>query len=268
MLRQGCIIYMRDLSRNDIRMREQVVFGFNVFSDDLSEIPIRFNSVRVINTISPNTYGLATKNKELADVLKQTDFLVLDGVYFALASILLHGRNIKRNQGPDVFDHFMHRLNEMGGIAYFLGSTIETLKKIEQNASLKYPNVKVYFFSPDFASKISEKQQKDIIDSINSTKPDIVFVGMTCPKQEIWSIRNRNRVDAGLIISIGNVFDWFAGTQKRIHPFWFKMRLGWLIRIIIRPEIFKRNIRNQLTFFLHLFLILIHIKKEPFFRRF
>ncbi|MFN5931533.1 MAG: WecB/TagA/CpsF family glycosyltransferase, partial [Sphingobacteriales bacterium] len=99
-------------------------------------------------------------------------------------------------------------------------------------------------------------------------RPDIVFVGMTCPKQEIWSIRNRKRVDAGLIICIGNVFDWFAGTQKPIHPFWFSLRLGWFIRIILRPEIFKRNIGNQLKFFWDLLLVFIRLKKEPIYRPF
>lgn len=242
---------------------DEKVMGFTVFSDHLSKIPIVMRPARVLNTMSPNSYGLCIKNEKLDQALKASDYLVLDGVYFALASILLNGRNIKRNQGPDVFYHFMDRLNNMGGSAFFLGSTNNTLELIKQKANQRYPKINVFTLSPPFVSQFSEVQELEMVNSINQVKPDIVFVGMTCPKQEVWSIRNRKNLDAGLIICIGNVFDWFAGTQKPINPIWFRLRIGWLVRIFQRPEIFKRNIGNQLTFFWHLFLILIRVKKEP-----
>ena len=84
---------------------------------------------------------------------------------------------------------------------------------------------------------------------------------MTCPKQEKWVIKHKDKLKAGLAICIGNVFDWYAGTQKSIHPIWFKLRLGWLIRIFLRPEVFKRNIGNQMIFFRDLALIKLKIKK-------
>jgi len=80
------------------------VLGFNVYSDNLLKIPIQGHKCRSINcSISPNNYGMAVKDEEFKEVLKKTDFLVLDGVYFALASIFLQGKNIKKNQGPDVY---------------------------------------------------------------------------------------------------------------------------------------------------------------------
>lgn len=248
------------------RYKEEKVMGYKVFSDHLSKIPIRMNPTRILNTISPNSYGLGLKNKPLEDALKASDYLVLDGVYFALASILLRGRNIKKNQGPDVFYHFMDRLNNMGGTAFFLGSTDRTLSLIQKQTALHYPNIKVYTLSPPFVDVFSPEDEVQMVNAINLIKPDIVFVGMTCPKQEVWSIRNRDKIHAGLMICIGNVFDWFAGTQKPIKPIWFTLRLGWLVRIFLRPEIFKRNIGNQLTFFWHLMLIIFRIKKEPPYR--
>lgn len=245
------------------KYKEEIVMGYRVFSDYLFKIPIRVKPARVINTISPNSYGLCTKNKQLEHALKQSDYLVLDGVYFSLASILLRGKNIKRNQGPDVFYHFMDRLHNTGGVAFFLGSTQETLDLIKQQTKLRYPGIKVYSLSPPFVDAFSEEHEAMIVDAINTIKPDIVFVGMTCPKQEVWSIRNRSKLSSGLIICIGNVFDWYAGTQKPINPIWFTLRIGWLVRIFLRPEIFKRNIGNQLLFFWHLFLVLIRVKKEP-----
>jgi len=84
---------------------------------------------------------------------------------------------------------------------------------------------------------------------------------MTCPKQEKWASKNKNHVNANLICSIGAVFDWYAGNQPEISQFWWKLRLGWVKRIIDRPELIKRNIPNALIFLKHLFFALFGIKK-------
>jgi N-acetylglucosaminyldiphosphoundecaprenol N-acetyl-beta-D-mannosaminyltransferase len=238
------------------------VLDFRVFSDNLSKIPIDNPQCLTINTISPNSYGISNKDAEFDRALKTTDYLVLDGVYFALAAILLKGKNIKRNQGPDVFYHFIGRLNVGGGKVFFLGSSNSTLNKIKSRAKIDYPNLQVEMYSPPFKAEFSQEEDEDMIERINAFRPDIVFVGMTCPKQEKWVIKNHSQLQAGLAISIGNVFDWYAGTQKAIHPIWFKLRLGWLIRIFLRPEIFRRNIGNQMIFFKHTLLMFLKLKKH------
>jgi len=235
--------------------------GFKVFSDELNLINIKSASPRVINTISPNSYGLSTCDTEFYQSLKKSDYLVLDGVYFALASILLQGKNIKKNQGPDVFDHFMKRADLNGYKVFFLGSSPETLEKIEEKAHRIYPNVKVKSYAPPFKSYFSEEDNNKMLDVINEYEPDILFIGMTCPKQEKWAVRHKYLLKSGLIISIGNVFDWFAGTQKAIHSLWYKLRLAWLIRVFLRPEIFSRNIGNQMKFFSDVTLLFLKLKK-------
>ena len=123
------------------------ILGFKVFSDNLLKIPIQGKKCRSINcSISPNNYGMTIKDAEFKEVLQKTDFLVLDGVYFALASIFLCGKNIKKNQGPDVYKHFITRLNESSGKAFFLGSSKSVLQKIEERIGMEYPNVSVASF--------------------------------------------------------------------------------------------------------------------------
>lgn len=235
---------------------------FRVFSDDLSKIPLRgSNFCRNISTISPNSYGITTIDSELKNALQKSDFLVLDGVYFALASILHNGKNIKKNQGPEVFYHFMERLNISCGRVFFFGSTTDTLKLIKDKTNSLYPNVCVSTFSPPYKDKFSKEENLIFVKKINNFNPDVVFVGMTCPKQEKWAHVVKSSLNASLIISIGNVFDWYAGTQKAISPIWFKLRLAWLIRIFNRPEIFKRNINNQIIFFRDTLQIFFKIKK-------
>lgn len=235
--------------------------GYSVYSDDLSFIQLKQSRCRVLNTISPNSYGVATKDPEFDHALKSSDYLVLDGVYFAFASLMLQGKNIKRNQGPDVFYHFIERLNKKGGKAFFLGSSESTLQKIRQRAKTEYPNIKIETHSPPFKPEFSEEENQLMVEKVNASQPDILFVGMTCPKQEKWAIKHRDKLQTSLTICIGNVFDWFAGTQKAIHPIWFKLRIGWLVRIFLRPEVFKRNIGNQMLFFWHVILIFLKFKK-------
>lgn len=244
---------------NDLKFVETM--GFRVYSDDLAKISLENHSVEVINTISPNSYGITVLDNEFKEALKQTDYLVLDGVYFAVASLLTKGKNIKRNQGPDVFYHFMERANRFEKRVFFLGSSPETLSLIKMNSSLQYPHTIVETYSPPFKPVFDFEDNALMIEKINSFKPDIVFIGMTCPKQEKWAIQNKEKLNTHLIISVGNVFDWFAGTQRSIRSIWFKLRLGWLIRIIMRPEIFRRNIRNQMRFFGHVLLVVLKIKK-------
>ncbi len=235
--------------------------GFKVFSDNLNRIPLKDTNCKVINTISPNSYSITTKDAAFKHALTTCDYLVLDGVYFALASLLLHGKNIKRNQGPDLFNHFINRLGAAKGKAFFLGSSPQTLKKIEDRIAKEYPEIQGCFYSPPFKDEFTDEDNARMIKTVNEFEPDILFVGMTCPKQEKWAITNKDLIKPCLVICIGNVFDWFAGTQKVIHPFWFKLRLGWLVRIFYRPEVFKRNIGNQMKFFRNVILIFLHIIK-------
>jgi N-acetylglucosaminyldiphosphoundecaprenol N-acetyl-beta-D-mannosaminyltransferase len=225
------------------------VFDFSVFSDALSEIPLKNYTPLVINTISPNSFGISTYNQEFKNALLRSDILVLDGVYFALASILLHGKNIKKNQGPDLFNYFLELANEKHLKVFFMGSTKETLNAIKNRVEKELPNIQCNSYSPPFKEVFGENDDLITCSKINESNSDILFIGLTCPKQEIWSIKNKDVLNVKLIISVGNVFDWYAGTQKSIHPVWFTLRLGWLIRIFIRPEIFKRNIGNQMIFF-------------------
>jgi N-acetylglucosaminyldiphosphoundecaprenol N-acetyl-beta-D-mannosaminyltransferase len=230
------------------------ILGFTLFSDDLSVIPIDTNNCRVLNTMSPNSYGITTKDDDFKKALKNCDFLVLDGVYFALASILLLGKNIKRNQGPDVFYHFMNRINNQKGKVFFLGSTENTLQKIKNKAKIEYPNITTKSYSPPFKPVFSNEENEMMISKINDFQPDLLFVGMTCPKQEKWATNNREKVNASLVCSIGAVFDWYAGNQPEINQLWWRLRLGWVKRIIDRPEVLKRNLPNVAIFGYHLLL--------------
>ena len=91
---------------------------------------------------------------------------------------------------------------------------------------------------------------------------DVLFVGMTAPKQEKWAFTNRDRIPAGLICSIGAVFDFYAGTVKRSSPFWISIGLEWLPRLLREPKrLYKRVFVSGPAFLWDLFLFFVKIKR-------
>jgi len=232
--------------------------GFNVFSGQLSEIELNREN-KILNTISPISYGISTQDEFFRKALKASDILVLDGVSFGLSGMILKGKKIVLNQGPEVFYQFMNKMNSLNGKVFFLGAAENTLEKMKARAAQDYPNVQVDYFSPPYKSEFSNEDSIVMIDKVNNFKPDVLFVGMTCPKQEKWSYQHKDKIDAKLTCCIGAVFDWYAG-KKPIAPIWWKLRLAWLKRAIDRPEVLKRYPHIG-KYFLHLALAFLGFKK-------
>ena len=236
-------------------------WNYPVFKGSLEELNYIKQKHFLINTISPNSYGLAVKDSRVKEVLEKSDILILDGLYFGWVALFKHGIRINRIAGWDAFVFFSNQLNKDKGRVFFIGSSTETLMKIKERYNQEYPNVEVGTYSPPFKAEFSAEDNERMHAAVNVFKPDVVFVGMTAPKQEVWSYQNKNFLDTKIICSIGNVFDWYAGNSVRPSVFWQKIGMEWLVRIFLRPEIFKRNIGNQLLFFRHLFLNILHLKK-------
>jgi len=232
--------------------------GYRLIKDSLDCVPM--DGKNVILTVSPNSYGLSLRDERMNKALKCADYLQLDGVYFGWLPWFRDGKRATRITGWDSFMYYAHRLNETGGKMFFLGSTEDTLGKIKKRMGVDFPNVEVETYSPPYKPEFDDDDNKKMHEAINAFKPDVLVIGMTAPKQEKWGYENKKYVDAHIVIAVGNVFDWFAGNTKRPNIFWQKIGMEWLVRIFYRPEIFKRNIGNQMAFFRHLLLALLHIR--------
>ncbi len=109
------------------------------------------------------------------------------------------------------------------------------------------------YYSPPFKETFSDEDNTIMLDSINSFNPDVLFVGMTAPKQEIWVSKNVHKMNVGAACSIGAVFDFYAGVVKRPSDFWISMKLEWLVRFIKEPRrLWKRYFIYSPRFFLYL----------------
>ena len=100
-----------------------------------------------------------------------------------------------------------------------------------------FPNIKVTTHSPPFKPEFSEEDNRQMIEAINQASPDVLWVGMTAPKQEKWIYQNKDKLNVKFIGAIGAVFDFYAGTVKRSSPWFQKHGLEWLPRLLQEPRL-------------------------------
>jgi N-acetylglucosaminyldiphosphoundecaprenol N-acetyl-beta-D-mannosaminyltransferase len=186
---------------------------------------------------------MAEKDAKFKQALLESDILIPDGIGIVAAARLLKGAKIKKIAGADIHTYLLKKLNEIGGNCFYLGSSNETLINIKKRLEREYPLINMKFYSPPFKSKFSEADNLVMVTEINSFKPDVLFVGMTAPKQEKWSFENKDRLDVKVICSIGAVFDFYGGNVRRPGQFWIKLGLEWFIRLLNEPiHLWKRYI--------------------------
>jgi N-acetylglucosaminyldiphosphoundecaprenol N-acetyl-beta-D-mannosaminyltransferase len=204
--------------------------------------------------LNPHSYVVATNDPDFEAALKGADMLLPDGVGVVMAGALLGIAFAERITGWDLFSGLHERLNSVGGASvFFLGSSPNVLKRISERMLVEYPNVTVVgLLSPPFSHSFSEEETKEIVRMINGVRPDILWVGMTAPKQEKWLQANRDRLCVKLACSVGAVFDFYAGTRKRSHPIFQRLGLEWLPRLIREPRrLWRRMLVSAPVFVFH-----------------
>lgn len=228
------------------------VLGYNVYGRELSMLQL--NNRMVINTLNGHSYNVAKKDEEFKNSLLESDILLPDGVSIVIGAKLLHGIHIQKIAGYDIFVYLLNALNKQKGSCFFLGSSDETLLRITSRLQKDFPNVKVGYFSPPYRAQFSEGDNDVMQKHVNSFRPDVLFVGMTAPKQEKWVNSNKDNLDAGIICSIGAVFDFYAGTLKRPPKWMINLKLEWLGRLLKEPKrMWKRYLLSTPVFFVDVF---------------
>jgi len=187
--------------------------------------------------LNPHGYAVALRDQPFADALRSADWLVPDGVGIVLASRCFGGRIRERVTGSDIFRALHERLSEEGEYTvFFLGSTDETLARIRERMNIEFPRMKVVgTYSPPFKAAFTSSDIEDMLSAINDAAPDILWVGMTAPKQEKWINANKTRLNVKFAGAIGAVFDFYTGRIKRSHPAFQRAGLEWFPRLLREP---------------------------------
>ena len=203
----------------------------------------------LINTVNAHSFNTAKKDQLFADALTNGDVLIPDGVSIVKACKWIKAKSQPKERiaGWDLFSFEMEKLereseelrtkSEESKIVMFMGSSQKVLDLIVKRAAEVYPHLKVVTYSPPYKPEFSDEDNKAIIDAINAANPDLLWIGMTAPKQEKWTYSHWNELNIHCHVgTIGAVFDFFAGTVERAPIWWQKHGLEWLYRLMKEPK--------------------------------
>jgi len=225
---------------------EYYLSDYKLFNDKLQDIP---EGKVLISTLNAFCYTIARKDAEYAEALDKSQILIPDGVGVIFGIYFLTGRKLKKIAGADLFYYEMSRLNSSGGSCFFLGSAERTLQKVKDRAASDFPNVRVHTYSPPFKSVFSHEDNDEMLLRINECNPDVLFVGMTAPKQEKWAYKNFELLQTKHICCIGAVFDFYAGNIGRAPKILINLGLEWLYRLLKEPQrLWKRYLIGNSVF--------------------
>ena len=228
----------------------QDFLGYPLFTGKLEDIELE--NIKVINTINPHSYYCACFDEKFSKAQKSADLLLPDGAGIILGA-KLNGISIGgRITGSDIHLLLLKRMNERYGKVFYMGASEDSLRKIKSRLSAEYPNLEMGYYSPSYSKEFDDAENRAIVDTINAFNPDVLFVGMTAPKQEKWVYDHSERLTAKHIASIGAVFDFYAGTVKRPGRIWLALHLEWFRRLIGQPKkLWRRNFISSPFFLWH-----------------
>lgn len=193
----------------------------------------------LINTINAHSYNTAQRDALFAEALQQGDVLIPDGASIVMACRWLKAKvqPKERIAGWDLFAFEMEKLNRQGGTCFFMGSSEKVLGLIRERAKSVYPNIRIETYSPPYKPEFTAEENQAMVEAINRCNPDLLWIGMTAPKQEKWAYAHWKELDIHCHCgTIGAVFDFFAGTMERAPLWWQEHSLEWLYRLIKEPK--------------------------------
>lgn len=229
--------------------------------DSLIRIP---EGKTLINTINAHSFNVAQKDSLFAEALKNGDYLIPDGASIVKACKWLKAKSQPKERiaGWDLFAFEMHKLEERSKESegkslkvMFMGSSEKVLAIIRERAAVDYPHLDVVTYSPPYKPEFSKEDNAAIIKAINDANPDLLWIGMTAPKQEKWTYAHWNELQIHCHVgTIGAVFDFFAGTAQRAPQWWQNHSLEWLYRLVKEPKrMWRRYVIGNPLFLLNIF---------------
>lgn len=240
-----------DGSLHNVEPVTEDILGYGIVSEALSQCLDELESwvmtgdrPRSLACLNPHSDIIALADRDFSTALHSADWLVPDGVGIVLASHILGGDIHDRITGSDIFQGLNRHLDAVGGCScFFLGSTADTLRQITARMARDYPNIRVAgVYSPPFKAEFTAEDDAAMIAAVNAARPDVLWVGMTAPKQEKWVYHHKNRLAVKFIAAIGAAFDFYAGTVQRSPILFQKLGLEWLHRLLHEPRrLWRRN---------------------------
>ena len=180
----------------------------------------------------------ALRDESLRALLNEADLVLPDGAGVVLASKILKTPLQQKVAGVDFADGLLGMLAQNGKSVYLLGSKPGIAELAAQKMTGKHPKLRICGMNDGYF-----KDEAPVIEKINAAKPDVLFVCLGAPKQEIFMKTHLKELHVKLMIGLGGSLDSFAGTVKRAPNWMIRCNLEWLYRLIKEPKRFGRMLR-------------------------
>ena len=222
-------------------MKEQIL-GVDVNTENYDElIPKLFQNIdaqkkSLVVAINPEKLMKAKDDPALKALLNRAEFQIPDGIGVIIASKLQKGNIKSRVTGVDMMDRIVREAARTGKSIFLYGAKPGVAETAAAKLIETYPDLQVVGTQDGY-----EKDERKVISKINQAKPDILFVAMGSPKQELWIEEHRENLHPILYQGVGGSFDVLAGNIKRAPAAFQKVGAEWLYRLLLEPSRLKRQ---------------------------
>ena len=204
--------------------------------------------------VATGFHGLmeAHKNPATHTVLNSADLWVPDGIAPVWLARLRGHRNVVRAPGTEIMTEFLKRASEKGYSSYFYGDTEPTLAALSVRVARMYPGHRIAgTYSPPFRPT-TPAEETEIIDRINAARPDVLWVALGMPKQDVWIHQRLARLKVPVAIGVGAAFAFIAGTVSRCPDWMGKAGFEWVYRFLREPQkLWRRDLFDGPRFIYH-----------------
>jgi N-acetylglucosaminyldiphosphoundecaprenol N-acetyl-beta-D-mannosaminyltransferase len=231
------------------------ILGVSVTATNLSEA-----TARIMQWISAKerTYVCVTGVHGIMESQRQPDLKAVhnaagmvtpDGMPLVYIGKAAGHPSCGRVYGPDLMLEVCRQSVVHGYRHFFYGTTPQTLSLLTSRLTERFPGLQIAgTYSPPFRA-LTEAERIEVIGQINRASADIVWVGLSTPKQERWMAQNRSDLTAPVLIGVGAAFDFHAGTVRQAPRWMQPLCLEWLFRLLVEPRrLWKRYLLNNPQF--------------------
>jgi N-acetylglucosaminyldiphosphoundecaprenol N-acetyl-beta-D-mannosaminyltransferase len=188
---------------------------------------------------TPNVdhFVLAEEDERFRAAYRDTDLSLVDGTPVLWAARALGSRLPEKVSGSDLLLPVVGRAARYGWRVFLLGAGPGVADRVKSILEAEYPGVEIVGTSSpnvDLSKPVGE--QMDVIDAVKATRPDVLFLALGSPKQEIWAHRIREAMKPTVVLGVGASFDFVAGTAKRAPRWISDAGLEWLYRLAHEPR--------------------------------
>ncbi|MCK5567053.1 MAG: WecB/TagA/CpsF family glycosyltransferase, partial [Actinomycetia bacterium] len=188
----------------------------------------------------PNAYStvIANRDKDFREIINKAAFTIPDGMPLVWYSKTFKKSLEARISGFELFNAYSRQMDKKKMSCFFFGGKDELVAEaIIKKFKDEFKNIIVSgHYVPPFLNEFKEAEKQKIQKAINSCRPDVVWVGMSAPKQEKWISNNIEDLNIGMACGIGAVFDFYSGEIRRAPGWMQKTGLEWLYRVLADPK--------------------------------